>query len=167
MTHVKHNSGVNDDWYTPEYIIDMVRQVMPIELDPASSDSANKIVKSKRYFTEANDGLLKNWKGKVYMNPPYSRGWVKKFMEKLCYEYKAGFVDEAIALLNNGTETGWFQDSAKLSSAICFPKGRIRYLSKDLNSSNGPLQGQVIFYFGKNYKKFIKVFQELGECFRK
>ena len=34
---------------------------------------AQKTVKAKRYFTKVEDALNKEWHGRIFMNPPYSR----------------------------------------------------------------------------------------------
>jgi hypothetical protein len=48
-------------------------------------------------------------------------------------------------------------------SAICFPKGRIRFLDKNREQKPGsPLQGQAILYFGNNVEEFKNNFKELG-----
>jgi hypothetical protein len=42
-----------------------------IELDPASSHSANTMVCAKKYFTHSDNGLKQNWKAKnIYLYPP-------------------------------------------------------------------------------------------------
>lgn len=42
-----------------------------IDLDPASSEHANKVVQADRYFNWENNGLLQSWKAKnIYLYPP-------------------------------------------------------------------------------------------------
>lgn len=54
------------EYYTPPFIIEAARRVMGgIDLDPASSEIANRTVKATRYFTEADDGLQQEWNGRV------------------------------------------------------------------------------------------------------
>src|SRR5690606_446129 len=68
--HVSNNSGENE-WYTPPCYIESARVVMgEIDLDPASSQAANKIIKAKKFFDEQADGLSKSWGGNIWMNPP-------------------------------------------------------------------------------------------------
>lgn len=42
-----------------------------IQLDPASSEHANKVVEATRYFTWEHNGLLQDWKAEnIYLYPP-------------------------------------------------------------------------------------------------
>lgn len=158
--HVSHNSG-DSEWYTPEKYIESAKTVMgKIDLDPASSDIANKVIKAEKFYTIKNDGLTKSWTGCIWMNPPYAQPLISKFSEKLCEEIKNKKVEEAIVLVNNATETSWFQEMAKLSSAICFPKSRIKFWAPDKISA--PLQGQAFLYFGKKLDEFKNEFKKFG-----
>lgn len=160
--HVAHNSG-NNEWYTPAEYIEAARVVLEvIDLDPASSRIANKIVKAKNYFTAKDDGLKRNWSGRVWMNPPYSSDLIGQFTEQLARCYLNYDISEAIVLVNNATDTAWFQQLANAASAICFPKGRIKYLDASGQPVNAPLQGQAFLYLGRNSKKFESVFSRFG-----
>lgn len=160
--HVAHNSG-NNEWYTPPEYLEAARRVMgAIDLDPASSDFANRNVQAAIYFTAEDDGLTRAWGGRVFLNPPYSGDLVGRFATKTLQELAAGTVTEAILLVNNGTETAWFQALAAQAQAVCFPKGRIRYLDATGEQKQSPLQGQAFMYFGSNHEEFGAVFSEFG-----
>jgi ParB family chromosome partitioning protein len=158
--HVVNNSG-NVEWYTPPNILELAREVMGgIDLDPASCEFANKAVQAKQFFTEAEDGIKKTWKGRVWLNPPYEAGLADAFTSKLLAEIQIG-VTEAICLTNNATETAWGSSLLAAANAVCFPKGRIRFLT-EAGVMNSPLQGQMICYLGKNVEKFSRVYGQLG-----
>lgn len=163
--HVSQNTGV-PEWYTPDEYLDAARKTLggEIDLDPASSKIAQKRVKAKKHYVLDDDGLSKDWAGRVFLNPPYSSDFVGKFTTKLWEHYADGEVTAAILLVNNATETVWFQDAAYHASAICFPSGRIKFIDERGNSSGSPLQGQAILYFGKAEKRFISSFKLLGFC---
>ena len=146
--HVTHNSG-NNEWYTPPKYIEAARRVMgAIDLDPASSDKANEIVRASRYYTAGDDGLAHDWQGRVWCNPPYSSALVSSFCEKLVGHVRAGDVHEACVLVNNATETGWFQSLLGVASCVCFPRSRIKFQDSDGNVAGTGLQGQAILYIG-------------------
>ena len=53
--HITYSSGENE-WYTPKIYIDAARAVMgDIDVDPASSEIANKIIRAKIYYTAQDD----------------------------------------------------------------------------------------------------------------
>lgn len=70
-----------------------------IDLDPASSVEANKIVKAKYFFTDKDDGLKQEWRGRVFMNPPYASELIGPFCTQLSTHYQNGSVTAAIALV--------------------------------------------------------------------
>lgn len=158
--HVAHNSGQNE-WYTPAAFIEAARQVMGgIDLDPASSAIANRTVKATRYFTAKDDGLAQDWPAcRIWMNPPYAQPLISQFSNKIAEAADAGAV--AIVLVNNATETTWFQRMLKSANALCFPQSRVRFLDPDGNPG-APLQGQALLYFGSNVSGFTAAFRDFG-----
>lgn len=155
--HVAHNSG-NNEWYTPAELIESARKVMgEIELDPASSEMANQIVKAKTIYTIDDDGLSQEWFGKVWLNPPYAGDLIGKFIDKL----NESNVEQAIVLVNNATETNWFNSLIVNASAVVFPKGRVKFYTPN-NTTGAPLQGQAIVYIGENNFEFMQEFSQYG-----
>lgn len=159
--HVSYNSG-NNEWYTPAEYIEAARAVLgEIELDPASSEIANRTVKARVYFTAEDDGLRYSWDGRVWMNPPYAGELIGRFAEKLAYHFETGEVTEAIVLVNNSTETNWFTRLMKSASAVVFPRGRVKFIDAEGNPG-APLQGQAIIYLGNQPDKFLLEFVRFG-----
>lgn len=158
--HVGKNAGDNE-WYTPaDYIEAAVAVMGGIDVDPASSEAANEIVGAKVFWTMHDNGLARPWAGRVWMNPPYESGLVDKFCARLSSLYIAGDVKEACVLVNNATETGWFHALANRASAMCFPKGRVKFWHADKESA--PLQGQAVVYLGLNRDTFREEFSRFG-----
>jgi len=156
------NTG-NNEWNTPKKFTDSAKIVMgKITLDPASNKSAQCFVKAKKFYSKKNNALEKKWKGKIWMNPPYSNGTIGKFIDKFIQEYENGNIKEAVVLVNNGTETRWFQKLIALVDNFVFVKGRISFF-KPNGETGPPLQGQIIMYIGgKNKTKFKKEFSKYG-----
>jgi len=162
--HVSNNSGENE-WYTPECYIESARLVMgSIDLDPASSIIANEIVKANKFYTQDEDGLSFDWYGNVWMNPPYAQPLIFQFISKLIESKE---INQAIVLVNNGTETQWGQLLLSNSSAVCFHQSRIRFIDKYGNLGQAPLQGQMICYIGSNVNNFINEFKQYGTTYTK
>ena len=152
-----------DEWYTPEEYLESVRLALGgIELDPASSDFAQKTINADRYFTILDNALEQEWQAKtVFLNPPYSAAKIADFVERLVAGYECGDIGAAIMLTNNFTDTRWFHRAAGSASAICFTRGRIRYYNADGDTSM-PTNGQAFFYFGNATTRFAKHFDQWG-----
>ena len=150
------NSG-DDEWYTDAKYIKSARKVMgEIDLDPASSETANMTVKATTYYTIEDDGLSHEWRGRIWLIPPFSRTGI--FVSKLL---ESNFT-EAIVFVNNSTETGWFQSLFGTAGAAVFPQGRTSFYRTDGSKGGKPLQGQVIIYLGPNPNTFVKEFSKYG-----
>ncbi len=161
--HVSENSHENE-WYTPPKILHAARQAMgSIDTDPASCEAANKMVKAETYYDMDDDGLTQQWSGNVWLNPPYVQPLVSRFTKAAVNKYLSGEIGQACVLVNNATETEFFQYMLENCSALCFPKGRIKYINEAGDQANSPLQGQAILYFGDRASEFGNAFSEIGE----
>lgn len=160
-----HNSG-DFEWYTPADYIEAARSVLgAIDLDPASTPTANAVVQARRFYTLEDDGLAHDWVGTVWMNPPYANALVSRFAQKLVESVQSGTVPAAVAIVNNCTETRWFDELFTLADALCFPRGRVPFWKPE-QSSDSPLQGQTVFYFGPNSDAFYERFAAFGNVVR-
>lgn len=97
-----------NDWYSPPWVVDAVRAVVgEFDLDPASCEVANRVVRADRYYTVEDNGLALPWEGQVWCNPPHDRAigsWVARALR--------GFWDEharVSLLLPVSTGTSWWQ----------------------------------------------------------
>jgi ParB family chromosome partitioning protein len=160
--HVSYNTG-NSEWYTPTAYIEAARAVMgSIDVDPASSPKANETVKATKYHTVDNDGRNQAWPGNAWMNPPYAQPLISEFCDLLVRKYQAGEVKQACVLVNNATETIFYQNMLKVCSGVCFIKGRVKFVDEQGNESGAPLQGQTVLYFGNHVHQFTEIFQTFG-----
>ncbi len=160
----------DDEWYTPSAYIESARKVMgSIDLDPCSSDEAQETVKATKYFTVDDDGLTQEWSGNIWMNPPYSKGLIKSFSEKLVQELP----DQCVVLVNNATDTAWFQSLIELMTSVCFVRGRIQFVPGSGQRVSNPANGQIILFRKVNkdgshsvrgLAKFTKEFSSHGAC---
>src|SRR5262249_18486834 len=101
------------EWYTPARYLEAVREVLgEIDLDPASNAVANKWVQAKTFYTAADDGLSRDWHGRVFMNPPYGKtsdgdSVAEMFCAKALAEYDTGTIESAIILVNSLHSQAW------------------------------------------------------------
>jgi site-specific DNA-methyltransferase (adenine-specific) len=119
-----------EDWCTPAGLLDLVRDVAPIALDPCSNPHSIVGAKVEWRLDRDGDSLVKPWAdhgGMVYVNPPYGRKtglWVQK-----CAAVAAAG-GNVIALLPARTDTRWFHAWCvpRVSDAVVFLRGRLTFL---------------------------------------
>lgn len=153
-------------WFTPSLYTELAKEVMgDIDLDPFSSDEANKHVVAKRYFTINDNAFEQEWfqdQGRVFMNPPYTRKIIDAAAEMFLEQLMLEKVTQGIVLVNNATETRWFQSLLQQCNAMCLPDRRIAFENVDGKHVSGNTRGQVFMYFGHRVTKFKEVFSKIG-----
>jgi phage N-6-adenine-methyltransferase len=161
--HVRGTFGTGEnEWYTPAEYVEAARACLGgIDLDPATSETAQSTVRAARFFTRDDDGLRHPWPGRIWLNPPYAQPAIARFIEKLLDELATGRAEQAILLTHNYTDTAWFHAAAERSAAICFTRGRIRFVSAN-GELAAPTQGQAFFYFGSAEWRFLETFGSFG-----
>jgi phage N-6-adenine-methyltransferase len=161
--HVRGTFGTGEnEWYTPAEHIELARKVLGgFDLDPASSHVANRTVQAEKFFSEETNGLDKPWYGRIWLNPPYAQPAISHFADKMVEEWRKGDVEAAIVLTHNYTDTAWFQKLARAATAICFTRGRVRFVSPT-GELAAPTQGQAFFYFGHDAESFATEFSDAG-----
>jgi hypothetical protein len=168
----------NCEWYLPENIVAVCREALggTIDTDPASSDIANEVIRSKTYYTKETNGLAHPWYGTVLLNPPYNGKDIAAFTIKLLEELKNGNVTAAILICHPKVDTGWFTNAAQAASIICFTR-RISFWNPKRPMPTGtfifssgtamqPTMGQAILYFGREEKRFVLAFRKYGNFYR-
>lgn len=116
-----------DEYFTPEKYVWATKALLgDIQLDPASCREANEVVGAKMFHTIEDDGLAQVWEAQTaFLNPPYSRGLVDRFVGKLVNAYKDGRVKRAILVVNACTSSEWFDGLHDFP--ICWVKGRVKF----------------------------------------
>jgi len=149
-----------NNWQTPDPILDRVKRVGPIGLDPASN-STNPT--GARIFITAEDdpcGLFSDWRelaadALAYVNPPFGRGHMDPWAAKIISE--AAKDAEVIALVRGDTSTRWARELINASSLICYPP-RIKFKG----ATGSPNFSNAIHYFGPRPITFTNAFSTLG-----
>ncbi len=104
----------NDEWLTPP---EWIQALGPFELDPCAP-----IVRpwntARIHFTVEDNGLAREWLGRVWCNPPFGREaskWLKRMADH----------NNGIALIPARTETAMFYESVwSRADSVCFVRGR-------------------------------------------
>lgn len=114
-------SSVTDQWDTPQNVIDDLATVFNWDLDVCAS-SANICA---YYFDDAENGLIRDWSGLCWMNPPYGRE-IGKWMDK-ARESGNGWQTAVVCLVPARTDTKWWHENVPHASIVVFVKGRLRF----------------------------------------
>lgn len=173
--NVQHSSR-SDDWYTPQRILELVKQVLgAIDLDPASSCEANLSVEASTYYNEAQDGLTCTWQpgSSVFLNPPGGKVGNKSkaglFWKKLMEYREAGSLKDAVFLAFSVEALQSTQRKGCPPIAafpFCVPAKRIAFVPADGSKKTAPSHSNMIVYVPGTVDRtelFARVFSELGE----
>lgn len=149
-------SSEKDDWQTPTEVLDVVRVMAPIGLDPCTTP--DNPVGARRFYTPVDDGLRLAWgpDGLVFVNPPYGRQ-IRAWVEKCVREAEHGV--EIVALLPARTDTAWWRIACR-ADALCFWTGRLAFVGAD---HPAPFPS-VLAYWGDRRKRFVALFGLHGWC---
>lgn len=117
------------------------------------------------------DGLLIDWPGNIYINPPYSRGQLGLWVKKGIKEYEAGRALNQVWVLNY-SNSKTLQLLKEAASAVCDLHARIRFIKPTLLNAeldedykDRPRYNNVIYYLGAHKQQFQEVFKTLGKVF--
>lgn len=124
--HEKQYRGATNEWYTPKWILDALG---PFDDDPC--------------LPGRTDGLIREWGGLMWVNPPYGPE-CGKWLHRLA-EHGNG-----IALVFARTETRWFCDEIwSKADSLFFLKGRIKFLKNGVEAKGNAGAPSVLVGYGE------------------
>jgi len=138
-----HESAHNEtaEWYTPPLVFE--RLGLTFDLDPASPGALTvPWVPAAVHLTKSHDGLRAPWAGRVWCNPPYgteTHKWVGRFIRSAC---------SGVMLVFARTDASWFHDYAVYADALCFIRGRLRFLRPDGTPGDSAGAGSLLLAKG-------------------
>ncbi|MFZ5783970.1 MAG: DNA N-6-adenine-methyltransferase [Pseudomonadota bacterium] len=144
-------AGKTDEWYTPKYIFDALG--CRFDLDVAASPGACHV---PALYYERHDGLSAEWRGFVWMNPPFGgrngiEPWLAKFVEH----------GNGVALTPDRTSAPWFQRWAPYAWAMLFlPK--VKFERRDGSVGKSPSTGTALWAIGMDGYVAIRNARHLG-----
>jgi hypothetical protein len=161
-------------WTTPECVLERVRRVGRIVLDPCSNPAStvDAAYSPWREFVPSWDGLEESWYGHAYgggrvayVNPPYGTKELPLWVDKMVVE--AARDCEIVALLPARTSTRWFQKVALTCQALhWWGPGRIAFGNPPpWSEGNAPSVESLLAYWGPNPSRFLIAFAGAGHGF--
>lgn len=156
-TQFERSACATDEWYTPKEIIDALGE---FDLDPCAP--VNPLWQTGKVMYDKNvDGLKQEWKGRVWLNPPYSRPLIEKFISRMA-EHGNG-----IALLFNRCDSKMFQDIiSEKATAMKFLRNRIRFFRPDGTRGDSPGCGSILIAFGEDNAEILRTCNMAGKYVR-
>lgn len=147
-----------DKWHTPGHIAEMVRDVLGgIDLDPASSPDANRLVGAKTIITKQDDALTCMWPTQpegvsVYLNPPGGKIGNKSqtvlFWERLMEFRREGELRHAIFAMFSieGLQTTQQIYPPAIAFPFCVPSKRVRWIKPGDSTKQSPSHANAFVY---------------------
>ena len=135
-----------------------------IELDPATE--VDNPTGAREFFTEEDDGLSREWRGNVFLNPPYGAGF-RTWAEKVHGSASAGA--HIVALFPpTRAETGYWQEHilTEYLTALCYVRRRVGFLRPSGEKATSNVYGSVLHLFNGDADRFAACLGKLGRCVR-
>ncbi len=182
------HSSASQEHFTPAPIVEAARRTLgSIDLDPASCELANEVVRATAILTVEDDGLNQKWDfgdfpSLVFLNPPGGRTRNRSnqalWWDKLLQEYHsrrvmgAIFIGFSLEILSKRPQI--------LDYPICIPNcealsecvsgsGRIKFdqpFNGQRKVGESPSHGNVIVHlpFSDSAQRFMVNFRAFGRC---
>ena len=150
-------STTDDEWYTPAFIIEAVRDAFggTIDCDPCSPGKKKSVVNAQTTYTKGQNGLNRRnpWPGNVFVNPPFSdtEPWIARAIEEVTtiddgrkiyvllpvhpeVEYQSTLIKAATNILLLADRVSFLKSKSKTKTT-----GRSSIMIVGLNASTQPL----------------------------
>jgi hypothetical protein len=122
-----HHSAVPGThvWLTPPHIIEALGGRESFDLDPCAPPDS-PLPTALACWTEADNGLIQPWVGRVFLNPPYERPLIGQFLARMV-NHGVG-----VALIFARSETAHYQDLVLgAADALFHIRGRLHFHHPD------------------------------------
>jgi site-specific DNA-methyltransferase (adenine-specific) len=119
--------STHDHWSTPKDVYNELNKEFNFDDDPCPLGG--------------NDGLMKEWGWKSFVNPPYSE--LKHWAEKAVREWKKG--KTVVMLIPSRTDTKYWHEYIMQATEIRFIKGRLKFGN---SKNSAPFPSAIIVFRG-------------------
>jgi len=154
VTHTGLFTSLSNEWATPQEFFDKLDTEFHFNLDPCAT---SKNAKCSRYFTQADDGLARDWDGsRVFVNPPYGHE-ISKWVRKSWEESQRGCL--VVMLIPARTDTRYWHDYVMKADEIRFIRGRL-YFNVGERTGRAPFPSAVVVFrpFGSATVPIVSTF---------
>lgn len=130
-------SSDRHDWETPQDFFDRLDAEFDFDLDAAANEHN---AKCKRYFAPEDNAIKQDWRGTVWLNPPYGReigDWIKKAY----HEAQQGAT--VVVLMPARTDTRYWHNYVMQAAEIRLVKGRLKFVGAE---SSAPFPSAVVVF---------------------
>jgi phage N-6-adenine-methyltransferase len=135
-------ASVNHAWTTPPHILATLTAIFGIfDLDPCASGRAARHPFARFHLSEEDNGLLCQWRGSVFLNPPYGRS-LTHWLAKAAAEAKHG-KNLVVALIPARTDTRWWHDHVANQADILLLRGRLKFGD---GAAPAPFPSAIVFW---------------------
>jgi hypothetical protein len=155
-------SSTTCEWYTPAYIFQALG--CRFDLDPASPGAEIvPWVPVDRCYTRQDDGLRQPWTGFCWLNPPYGRGILSRWVEKFIRH------GNGILLAPERTSTRWWQTLASRADLTLFVNKKIAFIPATGKQGRAQAIGSTLVAIGEQGVAALETANRngLGELFRR
>ena len=160
-------TSTSNQYYTPLWLLAVLRSIIHIDLDPASDWFGNKRVKADMYMTD--HGSTHGWYAKsVFCTPPYGKvlnmSQASIFLQhaiKQVFEYKNCV--NVIMLLKCAHGYKWFQEA--LNFPHCVLNAKLAFSTQTSKQEDRCPHGSIILCISRSQstiQKFVEVMSEHG-----
>lgn len=132
-------------WLTPPHIVEALGGWDSFDLDPCAAPEPRPWPTARRMNAQRDgNGLLMEWSGRVWLNPPYDGDRISGWLRKMAAN------NRGTALLAVRTENeAWHEFVWGRSTGMLFLRGRLRFHRPDGSVSKGrPGHASVLVAFG-------------------
>lgn len=131
--------GMSNEWYTPKWVFDALG--CEFDTDVAAPEDRRFVCVPARTFI-TKDSLETDWRGFVWMNPPFGgRGEIAPWLNKFLWH------GNGIALTPDRTSAPWFREAWPVADVVLFTK-KIRFIRPDGTEGKAPSCGTALWGAG-------------------
>ena len=130
-----HFSSLKSNWRTPEGLYKELDKEFHFDLDPCP-------YREKDWQKACDwDGLKEDWGNCNFVNPPYARYIIDKWIEKGFKEWKKG--KTVVFLIASRTDTQWWHNYIMKADEIRFVVGRLKFSN---HKTGAPFPSAVVVF---------------------